>query len=299
MFNLEIFLDWYGTNVEWTVRWNLKSALTLCLASSCFWVLSPNSIPVTTRHFEVWIPPGNWAFWPICQAPINVQRLLPQLKKPNMDPHAGWRCKDFECESKILVTHCISQTAFQKILDWIVAKVPTILQWKWQTLMDQVSWMKQCSRLGPQHEVVIRLLILLSNNNWREVSKTNFLQNPTENWALAGKQVIFLILFWERPIASKSCTRFQWLSLYLCGSKWLTLPNWGNIGNILAERGKKKKKYIYLHTCKITCIYTVHISYYHDFLAKRDKLIYWATSKSSNFWLNLIMNTSCWNLGFL
>lgn len=93
-------------------------------------------------------------------------------KKAEHGPPCGLNMQRFR---KTLMTDCISQTAFQKILDWIVAKVPTLLQWKWQTLMDQVSWMKQCSRLEPQHEVVIRLLILLSNDNWREVSKTTYI----------------------------------------------------------------------------------------------------------------------------
>lgn len=215
MFNLEIFLDWYGYRMTWI----LASSRGVWLRLPPFWI-----------HLAKL---QNWAFWPICQAPINVQRLLPQPKKLNMDPHAGWICKDFEKPwwqiASPLMTDCISQPAFQKILDWIVPKVPAILQWKWQKLMHQVSWMKQCSRLEPQHEVVAGFLIILSNNNWREVSKTTYLQNLTKNCALTGKPVIFPIMFcvqvlYKVPMAVSVPLRVKMVKF--------KLPN---SGNILAE----------------------------------------------------------------
>ena len=107
--------------------------------------------------------------------------LVALPKKPNMDPHAGWICKDFECERKMVVTDCISQTAFQKILDWIVAKVPTILQWKWQntnasSVLDETMFKTRTTAWSGYSITHPPSQTIIGGRS----HKTTYLQNPTE-----------------------------------------------------------------------------------------------------------------------
>ena len=138
MFFTETFVDWHGyrmtSKLKFKIGFNIVSCIFIFLATckfnTAYYAILGFGSPLDRSNWHIYIyvfvsflcsKAQNWACWPICQAPINVQCLLPQHPKkawhhcgPNMQRFRMWKERLSENIGRLLAD-CISQTAFQKV----------------------------------------------------------------------------------------------------------------------------------------------------------------------------------------